>query len=930
MVYILPQVKVFQELLQRPGEITVPLSAHISGGHAFLLRYTPATKENGSLGLYNSLVESRYEWPNRPAGSRIDLSSVRLFIEDALMEYFRDAVSAGSTITVTAGYRNRIRSDSVNFRANGTAYPRHASLYDRDVRVGDVARVRAVVNSTNYELWTHVRDIKGDIVPGSVGAATGDTNNATTQSPPPPATFAKTGGPDNCVEIASVNQATYDGRRDGDINETYTILVTQSSINGDATTARLRVFSASGNDNQLSVTPAAFGSPTPIGTRGLTVTFDLDVGAACSSAAEEDDVSPNDFIAGQRWQVTCHQNFTAPTATSGGTYTGASDTTYIVTVTRGGAYASGPQITVSTTTGYDRSGPTTVPAAATAVPVGSHGVTISFNQTGLRKGDRYYISVVAPHEGPMRTLVLAHNLDAGIPANTEVDLTLYIRKSFEITRERHGFAPQLNWEASNEELIVHPELVATDPSWTNNGVPMFLEVTSESTRQYGRLYVEYRAWLSELCDVIGEVTTIGELDERISGELHPSNPLKWGVFKALQNSNGVPVKFTSVCDPEDLNSWLKVLDTIDGVEGVYGLVPLTFRNDIISAFLGHAKEQSSPERNNFRVVWAALEDVPARMIVGQRPGTQDAPVLAIVQDDPNKSGTQYTLLQVPAHNGNFVSRRVRPLDRVRIQYTTDGFGNETYQEYVIDAVINEDELRLVSGPSSPITVPERIEIWRTLNPTDRAQAIARVNNWNHRRLRKIWPDQVGSDGLTYPGYHLAAALAALSSGVRPHQGLTNVEIVGFDDLSRTTHLFGRSQLDLMAGSGVWIVTQDPATGAVYTRHAVTSGDYNNISDREEMITRNLDSISFSLYKMLVPFIGKANLAPGALGTIRGLLEMALDGMQRRGSETILGGQVLGYVIDRLDVHPVLRDHLIIDLRLRLPVALNVIELHLIV
>jgi hypothetical protein len=48
------------------------------------------------------------------------------------------------------------------------------------------------------------------------------------------------------------------------------------------------------------------------------------------------------------------------------------------------------------------------------------------------------------------------------------------------------------------------------------------------------------------------------------------------------------------------------------------------------------------------------------------------------------------------------------------------------------------------------------------------------------------------------GYHLCAALAGLRSGVLPHQPLTNLEIVGFSDVPRTTSKFNKPQLDAMA------------------------------------------------------------------------------------------------------------------------------------
>ena len=199
------------------------------------------------------------------------------------------------------------------------------------------------------------------------------------------------------------------------------------------------------------VTPSAFGAATAIGTRGLTVTWDDTDTAACSLSADNNAISDIDFIAGQQWTVSCGQAFTAPTATSGGTYDGDEDATYIIEVTKGGLYANNPQITVTTDKGIDASGPTTVTAAATDVAVGTQSVTVQFDETALSKGDRYFIAVTAEGDGAIKTLTLGHNLAEEVQANgaTEVDLTLFIKKSFEISENRSGVPGQVNYDQSD-------------------------------------------------------------------------------------------------------------------------------------------------------------------------------------------------------------------------------------------------------------------------------------------------------------------------------------------------------------------------------------------------------------------------------------------------------------------------------------------------
>jgi hypothetical protein len=206
---------------------------------------------------------------------------------------------------------------------------------------------------------------------------------------------------------------------------------------------------------------------------------------------------------------------------------------------------------------------------------------------------------------------------------------------------------------------------------------------------------------------------------------------------------------------------------------------------------------------------------------------------------------------------------------------------------------------------------------------------AEAGNFADRRVRAVWPDTitVGSDDVE--GYHLCAALAALSGGVPPHQGLTRLEIIGFDTVSRTTQLFSRSQLDQMAEAGVWIVTQNP-TGEVYTRHAVTTADYEDINAREEMVVRNVDSISYYMMEQFSPYIGIANVTPSTIDKIGAETRAAIQYLRSANCSTLLGGQLIDGTITELRASPVFRDRIVLALDLEIPYALNNLEIHLIV
>ena len=978
MSYVKPQVLVFQEYSLAPAEITDPLRAHISGPNAQLHRYDEADeKDEINVGLYDKDNDTAYPWPGRSAGSLVDVDSVRLFIENALLMYFEDTIgdtSGGRGVnTPVSGYRNRIYNDTVSWAANGTNYPRSGLLNDRDVQVGDVVYIRGVDdadNCTEHELWTYVDGLAADAGTAEVSSASYDVNNQ--GSVAASISISQTDGPTNCV-TATADGSAYDGLADGYIGETYTIEVIQSSIAG-CSNAMLRVTSASGTDNVDEVTPAAFGSPTAIGTRGLTVTFATDVGN-CSVSASAAGVASEELIAGQTWVVSVTQDFERACMTAGSTYDGSFDDTYIIEVTKGGTWADLPEVTVTTTKGLDSSGPTVVTGVGVDIPVGSWGLTAQFSDcgnltagsvvgsvgaslgigdgalAGLRKGDKFYISVVSGTSGPIRTLILRDDLPDKLLTATDLDVRLFIPKTIEVTQDRLSNPPNSNYLIEDTQMVVRAGITAYDETWTASGVEQPLTVwdgvSSSVTRSldFGTLYIEYREWLPDLVDTVQFISDVADIDS-IPGPLDEANPLKWGVYRALENSAGTQVGYTAVSDPDDLDAWQTVLDRIKGRDDVYNLVPLTYDREVHNLYHAHVSAESSAEAGNWKAMIINLKEDSSVMVVGEsdpdsqalRPTSTDGgPVLAVLEDNPQATGTQYTRLSVPAGNSGFLTYGVKPGDVVRYLFSVDAFGNSTYQEFVVDTVLSENSLLLLNGYTEPVTVPQLVEIYHTRTKDELVEAVVdQAQSFADRRVVAVWPDMVGTDGNTQDGIFLGAAIAGLASSVVPHQGLTNVEISGFDDLaSRTRDYLTSSQMDTLAAGGVWIATED-RDGTPHTRHALTT-DTTDLNSQEEMIRRNVDSISYLFLRRLRPFIGRANVTPSLLERLGFEVRQTIRYLQSNGYTEELGAQLISGAIavddtgaEILRVHPLAADRVEIALDLEIPAPVNNIELRLIV
>jgi hypothetical protein len=907
----IPQSKVFEEFDTVPEAVTAPFRAHLVGPQAYLARHGVASeKARGRLGAYDPVTTTEYSWPNRPAGAKVDLDYTKVYIDDALLLYFQDLVSSGSTVTPVASYKNRVRSSSVAFKTSGV-YTRSSSLYDRDVKVNDVAYVRGTVGGTEYELTSYVKDFVGEPISATVDVATAvSTNQAASGAG---VSIDKVGGPDNCV-TPTADVYTYDGLEDGDVDETYTVEVTTGSIDSDWSTAVLRVTSASGNDDVAAVSPEGSGD-VDVGTRGLRISFQLSAGASCSSAADGDEVSHVDLVAGQKWRVHVTQAYSLPTATSSGTYTGDVDTTYIVEVTKGGAYGDEPEITCTTTTGVDTSGPTKVSAADSAVAVGSEGVFISFSGAGLCKGDKWTVEVTAAAEGSLQTLVLGHDLPDALASATDLDLKLYIKKTIEVTENRLSDPPNANWEADADSITLNSAVTAYDSSWTNNGVQLALPVKG------GTAYVEYRAWVTDYVRKVGELSDADGVAD-VLGAAHPDNPLAYGVWLALVNGDDEPVRFTAVADPDDVALWTAAFRYLEFRGGSYNLVPLTFDEDVQDACVAHVKAQAGLDAGTYRACFLGLQGTASKAIANSSHTSDGAVILATVGDDPDVTGTAYTLVEVTSDNINLLTDTdLAAGDFVRLAHTADAFGAETYSSYEIEEVVHERAVRLVSGPSTALPTPAKVEFWRSYdgpgvrdNAKARALELATAAGADfEERVCAVWPDQfTTSDGDTADGYFLGAALAGLRGGCPPHRALRDVELTGVAATPRTNDFLTVGEVRELGEGRVWVVGADE-DDAVVSLYAVTCGDPTDVNKREESARSCADAVRLYVHAAMGDFFTTNNVHPESLERARTQLRAALETLKTAGQNPELGAVLTDATIDTVQYSVLSRDRLIVKL-----------------
>lgn len=910
--YILPQVQVFQEFTQIATEITNPLRALIVAPNAQLFRYSEASeKAQIRLGTYDPSQDTAYSWPAKPAGSIVDQAYAKVFIDDARLRYFQDLTGVDSTIAPVNGYKNRVRSSSVAFKtANGVV--RSAALCDRDVAIGDLV----VLRSPDDDLTTYVRDILCEPVASSRGAATADAANASVTTLA--TSVEQTLGDINRLHLVA-DGSLFNGLVEGFLSDVYTIRVTQGSVGGDLSTARFSLSTSSGVEFLTDLTPATLASTGTVGSRGLKIGWRLSADSESVTVGAD----PTDLLVGQTWEVSVRQAFAVPTATAAGTYTGTTDDTYVVVVTRGGKFADAdvnkrPRISVHSVIGTDGSQDVAVTAVSTPVAIGSHGVTISFagaSVTGLRKGDVWTIAVTAASLGRAGTLVLGHNMPTAMLSEVDLDLELFIQKNIELPNYHETPSPDYNWTTSSTQITLQSGAEAYDSSFTLDGVVQPLPVVG------GTVYAQYRAWLPTLVNEIEGLAEISGIDA-IPGQLHPDNPLKWLAHKTLTNNGGTGMRYTAVSDPSSLDAWAHALDLGTERYDLYNIVLGSEDNAVLDLGVAHVQALSGASAGKWRKLFVPLVADPVSVVVSAAKSTDNAAVLGTITDNPEAAGTQYTLLTITSGNASLVELGVQAGDVVRTGFAIDAVGRTVYNSYTVDSVVNEQTLLLAAGPVAPINTAQRVEIYHTNSATELATQIGlKAASYSNRRVCAVWPDRVSSTAL-----ECCAALAGLASGVVPQQALTNVQVLGLDGGTATATKFSATNLDLMASYGTWIVSKD-STGSIVSRDALTT-DMTSIDSRSEMVVRNVDSISYYMRAGMLKYVGQSNVVPSALEQIRIELQGNIEFLKSNGFVNRLGGQLVDATIVQLRQDLIQKNRVVVVINLTIPYSMDVIQIYL--
>lgn len=611
-------------------------------------------------------------------------------------------------------------------------------------------------------------------------------------------------------------------------------------------------------------------------------------------------------------------NVGSPTVASGGTFTGPSALTYTVRVSDGGATnGSTARVTVTSSTGTDQSGPHFV-TTGVAIPIGTRGVTITITGATLTVNDAWTIAVTpaaggtSEVGGAIRTIVLDTPLEAlaaTVASNwtgTNISSKFGFYGDIEVSRGKIGSAPAVNWTAAASSITLSATMIVRDSRTGVADLPIVA----------GIAYVSYSAVRTARAGIMYSVSTAADLTALGMDFSDADNLLAYTADLCLDDAGTNSVFVLPVPSDDDAGYTAVRAAYIERPDWTV-ICPLTQDTSVISGMIADVNTRSTSASRMWSDVMVYQPYSLTKAIVQLR--ADNSVSTATVLDDPLIAGTSFAL--VTDSLGQFITKGVLVGDTVRISYSSDGFGTETYVSAVVASVVSEQQLTLTAGLAASIPVASRYEIWRTLTPSQAlADAGAAAAAYNNSHVIPVFGDAVvGTTAIR--GFQLAAVVGSERTYAAPHQGLAGLQLAQLTSSPSSTVFAG---LYAQARAYGMYVVRQLYTGEVVIESASTSA----VTDTDlkfDSVRRTLDSILRRLGAVFERYRGRTNNIATTLARLNADFNAELSFLSSGTQVTNLGNMLSSGQLTSLVRSPSVADGAIASFTLLIPGPLNDIE-----
>ena len=452
---------------------------------------------------------------------------------------------------------------------------------------------------------------------------------------------------------------------------------------------------------------------------------------------------------------------------------------------------------------------------------------------------------------------------------------------------------------SPTELEVTPALIA------ETKVEYYVRRNGTSS---GDVLISYKAKRVDGVDTLYEFQSLDELEAEL-GEPVPENPLAFGMYVALQHTEGI-VAGTMVED-DSLADFTDAAEFLESKE-IYAIVPLTQNASVFSMLKLHCDQMSEPSNKRERIALINHE-ILAKQVYQAQSTTGSTAIGSDIFTDAN---------------AKFLTNAV-PIGALLKFTVAQGFGGSPVTEILIKSILSETQVVVIANADA--TVPAITYTVESRPYTKLQQAVNLQNigkGYQDRRVVQVVPDvaEVTQDSTVedVPGYFLGCAVAGLISGSSPAQGFTNFPFAVFVGLKRSNFYFNETQLGVIAAGGNFIFIQETLGAPLTVRHQLTT-DVTTIERRELSITKTIDFMAKYLRNRVRRLIGINNITPEFLNNIlrpqtNGIIEDLVE-------DRIVGRQT---VITRLVQDELQPDTVKVDITVEVLYPANFIDFTLII
>lgn len=463
------------------------------------------------------------------------------------------------------------------------------------------------------------------------------------------------------------------------------------------------------------------------------------------------------------------------------------------------------------------------------------------------------------------------------------------------------------------------------------------------------LYIQYRGVRKDVSPLAADpgllridgVTTLAD----VLAPINSDNPLALGVFFALVNAAGleiVAIGVDSVSASEPFGTvaaFTRAAEFLESEE-VYAIAPMTHNEDVAGVFKTHIELMAGAEQKGERILFTC-PNTPTRRVdtviaSGLSGGTTATPgqFVCDVNPTPNLVSAGFDALDLVVDDNVFLEVEVdgtirryslESVNGVLATVRTTFAPTENIDAFFSIATLNETLLNAdwsikVRGTKLLIagsTLPDKTAIAETI--------AAKANAYLQRRMYYVHPDtitaSVGGTDETLPGFYLCAGIVGMVAKYPPQQGFTKVAMVGYTGVRGSGDFFSNSQLNKIAGGGVYIVYQESEGSPLTCRHQLSTNT-TTIETRELSITKVVDFCAKFLRTGLRNFIGQFNITQPFLDTLSTAIQGMLAFLVENG--IIIGGELNNLIQSKEEP-----DVVLVDVTLDVPYPCNYIRLTLV-